>query len=627
MELLRFTVRNQNLSGGKVRLVSDSIDYVEASFDFRTDDWSGLSKWAHFTKDDVVYDINLVDDKITKDMHLNLGVGVWEVKLHGTDTEGTTRITTDTAYVTVESYGNAENENPLPEIPLSAAEQIDAKSQNALDTAGEAKTTAEEALDIAEQIREAAANGEFDGEDGAPGKTPEIQVGVITTLPPDAQAQFSIEGTAEKPIFNFAIPKGKTGDEGVGVESIIVSESDESGGTNNVIINLTDGRGFGWNVKNGIDGVGIESIETERTAEDGGMNHLNIILTNGEEYAWGIQNGRKGSDGKTGAPGLVWQGEWNEETSYSAIKDGQLSRDVVSYNGSSYVVAVNSTAPVKGVVPEGDTTGKWALLAEKGEPGEGGTVERLNGNTSNTTPNEVLAAINEGKSVLISHTDETYGTFAFSNFTVGEDFLEAVVASGYLTTDFGVYGISLIGSISNDTWSFSLESLARRKDIPESFEIPVFDLAELGLDAIPVTGGSGLLQTDTTAIQTALAKGPVGFVVPINMGTVVNATFIMNGAGIGGAYQCISMVNYTEAATITINVDTNGIQVIVALLKESVGLKEAAEVDLSGYEASGVVVETYADGSSLTHTFEFDADGRPTKRTDSNGGETIFTWG
>lgn len=407
MELLRFTVRNQNLSGGKVRLVSDSIDYVEASFDFRTDDWSGLSKWAHFTKDDVVYDINLVDDKITKDMHLNLGVGVWEVKLHGTDAEGTTRVTTDTAYVTVESYGNAENENPLPEIPLSAAEQIDAKSQNALDTAGEAKATSEEALAIAEQIREAAANGEFDGEDGAPGKTPEIQVGVITTLPPDAQAQFSIEGTAEKPIFNFAIPKGNTGDTGVGIENIIVSESSESGGTNDIRIILTDGRGFGWNVKNGIDGVGIESIETESSTEDGGMNHLNIILTNGAGYGWVIRNGTKGA---AGSPGLVWQGEWNAETSYGAYKDGQLSRDVVSYNGSSYVVAVNNTAPVKGVVPEGDITGKWALLAKQGDKGPQGD----SGST------EDISARLDG----IEEELEALNPFGVTSFTVSPSVLE-----------------------------------------------------------------------------------------------------------------------------------------------------------------------------------------------------------
>ena len=353
-------------------------------------------------------------------------------------------------------------------------------------------------------------------------------------------------------------------------------------------------------------------------------------------YSWdgttwvdnGQLQGAKGDPGEKGEPGLVWKGEWNAETSYTAIKNGQLSRDAVSYNGSSYVIAANNTEPVIGVIPEGDTTGKWEILAEKGEPGEGGTVERLVGSTLEIKPSEVLAAIHEGKSVSISHTDEVYGEFVFSNFTDGNLFdTNIVVASVYLNLAFGSFAVTLLGYPHNDGWEFFLETLAAKDDIPESFEIPVFDLAEMGLDAIPVTGGSGILQTDTTAIQTAIAKGPVGFVVPINMGTVVNATFIMNGAGIGGAYQCISMVNYAEAATITINVDTNAIMVVLASLKDSVGLKEAAEVDLSGYEANGVIVETYADGSSLTHTFEFDADGRPTKRTDSNGGETIFTWG
>lgn len=197
--------------------------------------------------------------------------------------------------------------------------------------------------------------------------------------------------------------------------------------------------------------------------------------------------------------------------------------------------------------------------------------------------------------------------------------------------------VTVIDKIKQKSGNFKLMDAADvempdGKSVAEAFDgieatIPVFDLAELGLTAIPITGGSGLLQTDTAAIQTALAKGPVGFVVPINMGTVVNATFIMNGAGIGGAYQCISTVNYVEPAMVTINVDTSGIQVIFVSLKDSVGLKEAAEVDFRGYEANGVVVENYADGSTLTHTFEFDVNGRPTKRTDSNGGETIFTWG
>ncbi len=324
MEILRFTVRNQRLSGGKVRIVSDSIDYVEASFDFRTEDWSGLSKWAHFTKEDVTYDINLVDDKIAKDKHLNLGVGTWEVKLHGTDIDGSTRITTDSAYVTVESYGNAENENPLPEIPLTAAEQIDNKAQLAKENAAAAleKVLEAEAKMIA--FEEAVKNGEFDGENGEPGKIPEIQIGNITTLPPDSDAEVTIEGTLEKPFLNFAIPQGKAGK----------------------------------------DGVSISDITYEQSNEDGGHNMVSVYLTDGRMYGWFYSNGKKGSSGR---PGLEWKGEWDPETSYWAVKDGQPSRDVVSYNGSSYVVAINSTAPVRGVVPEGDTTGKWALLAKKGD--------------------------------------------------------------------------------------------------------------------------------------------------------------------------------------------------------------------------------------------------------------------
>ncbi|MBQ2862324.1 MAG: hypothetical protein IJE83_05990, partial [Oscillospiraceae bacterium] len=65
MELLKFRVINQHLAGGRYRPVSGSIDYIEAVFDF-TPDWNGLDKWAHFSKGETVYDVNLAGDKITK---------------------------------------------------------------------------------------------------------------------------------------------------------------------------------------------------------------------------------------------------------------------------------------------------------------------------------------------------------------------------------------------------------------------------------------------------------------------------------------------------------------------------------------------------------------------------------
>lgn len=127
---------------------------MEAFFDFRTDDWSGLSKWAHFTKGEVTYDINLVGDKITKDMHLNLEAGTWEVKLHGTNEAGNMRVTTNAVFIIVDSYGSTKPGEVLPEVPLSAAEQIDAKAQIA-------KENSDIALKKATEVSEAAARGDF----------------------------------------------------------------------------------------------------------------------------------------------------------------------------------------------------------------------------------------------------------------------------------------------------------------------------------------------------------------------------------------------------------------------------------------------------------------------------------
>jgi YD repeat-containing protein len=55
-------------------------------------------------------------------------------------------------------------------------------------------------------------------------------------------------------------------------------------------------------------------------------------------------------------------------------------------------------------------------------------------------------------------------------------------------------------------------------------------------------------------------------------------------------------------------------------------LPSAVSVDLSGFESNGKIVETYADGSTATTVMEFDANGKPTKITDSNGNVTVLTW-
>lgn len=50
------------------------------------------------------------------------------------------------------------------------------------------------------------------GQDGAPGVTPQLTIGTVTTLDPDEDATVAITGTAEAPVLNFGIPKGEQGD-------------------------------------------------------------------------------------------------------------------------------------------------------------------------------------------------------------------------------------------------------------------------------------------------------------------------------------------------------------------------------------------------------------------------------
>lgn len=124
---------HQRLSLGDSHVVADTIDYLEAKFLFKTDDWDGLDKWAHFANSGgTVYDIRLTDDCIRKEDHLNLSAGMWKVYLHGNEFrrgEVIQRITTDEAILYVSPTGTLNGE-PFPEIPASVTEQILARLEN-----------------------------------------------------------------------------------------------------------------------------------------------------------------------------------------------------------------------------------------------------------------------------------------------------------------------------------------------------------------------------------------------------------------------------------------------------------------------------------------------------------------
>ena len=49
-------------------------------------------------------------------------------------------------------------------------------------------------------------------------------------------------------------------------------------------------------------------------------------------------------------------------------------------------------------------------------------------------------------------------------------------------------------------------------------------------------------------------------------------------------------------------------------------------IDLSALDTEGKIVETYADGTSLTTAMEFDENGNPIKITDGNDNVTVLKW-
>ena len=70
------------------------------------------------------------------------------------------------------------------------------------------------------------------------------------------------------------------------------------------------------------------------------------------------------------------------------------------------------------------------------------------------------------------------------------------------------------------------------------YEIPTFNLVELGLPTIAVGGEAVILETDTTEIMAALGKGAVKFTIGLNVGAEAQADVIMNSVDAQGEYIC-----------------------------------------------------------------------------------------
>lgn len=150
-------VAGQRLNIVAPYLVANSYDYLTVTGSF-SDHWDGYSRWLHIRKQGETKnfrDLMFSNNFIGEDGHINLIAGVWEFYITGAkDDNGVTkRLTTNVVNLTIDETGFYTTS--LPDISPDVAEQIDAKAQEALDTAN--------------AVKEMAENGEFDGKPGPQG--------------------------------------------------------------------------------------------------------------------------------------------------------------------------------------------------------------------------------------------------------------------------------------------------------------------------------------------------------------------------------------------------------------------------------------------------------------------------
>ena len=122
-------------------------------------------------------------------------------------------------------------------------------------------------------------------------------------------------------------------------------------------------------------------------------------------------------------------------------------------------------------------------------------------------------------------------------------------------------------------------------EIPEgsggSAELPVFDLAAMGLAAVTLPTGLSAIQTDTSALLAALAAGSVKFIIPVSMsGATINVQVNMQGFTDGATvYQCSTLFVLEATFALFVTANAQGIQVMIMPAATAVGFPAATAAD------------------------------------------------
>lgn len=221
MLYITFNVYKQKIKRTDTQqIVSDSRNYLKASFSFSDDDWIGI-KTAIFKNGDVVRHAVLDDNNECLVPWEVIKSGILHVSVFCGDL-----ITADTATVYInesgyEDGGTPEDPSPtvyeqiiamLNEIETGGIpdDKISAAVQAYLEAHPVETLTEEDVQRIVTEYVEAHKD-ELKGEKGDTGNTPNLTIGTVETLPSGSDATATITGDKENPVLNLGIPKGADG--------------------------------------------------------------------------------------------------------------------------------------------------------------------------------------------------------------------------------------------------------------------------------------------------------------------------------------------------------------------------------------------------------------------------------
>lgn len=263
--IFHLTVTNQELVlKESVSSVEENQNYIQCVFDFTTEDWNDTVKTAYFRnpKTGIVTSQMLSGDQCTIPPESLSDEGYVQFSVAGEKERY--RITSSIVqFFNRPTVYGGDPSDPTP----TQYEQIVAQT-------AAAQNAAEDAQQTAEEIRQQAESGAFNGKDGSPGPAgpqgepgPQgapgpagadgapgkdgaaatVTVGTVTTGEPGTDATVTNTGTENAAVLDFVIPKGEKGDPG---DSSITEVEPGASQTQPYVINSISGvfhcKNQGW---------------------------------------------------------------------------------------------------------------------------------------------------------------------------------------------------------------------------------------------------------------------------------------------------------------------------------------------------------------------------------------------